>query len=116
MGKMLVGVLIGATVISAIFYDKAGLKAESRLASASAPGGPATAQAPRAPAATAVPVDTVALASFQPAEAPAPAVPAKATRLVESPPPVRATWVVPTVAAPAPGMNLPANFPPPTDE
>lgn len=133
MNKPLLGVLATVTLLSASMYDKIGVNAVSRLAStpqvrAAASAVPMlvavpSAGAPAAPAAPTVLPPVLAsvgdaahfaLVSEQTAVAHAPAM-HKAAGL-----PTRATlrdsWEVPTMAVPAAGINLPANYQPPLNE
>ena len=127
MGRMLVGVLIMATVVSASLYDKVGSRVAAPLAASAAPGGlaiaaapAATVSAPAAPLVTtampATPTATVVLASAQAAPAAAPNALPVAVRVAKAPPAIRTSWIVPTAASPATGSTLPVNFPPPGNE
>jgi hypothetical protein len=134
MNKPLFGVLVTVTLLSASMYDKIGVNAVSRLASAPRAHAPA-ATAPMfvaVPSATAggTPAATKALPPVlastsddspftllndTPALVPAPAL-HKAANVAKVRSALPDSWVMPTVAAPGPGINLPANYPPPVNE
>lgn len=131
MNKPLFGMLAVATLLSASLYGKVGVRADNRLAAASAPRGPAAAPTaiahdtapPMAVAGTAMP-DELAPAALADAFVSTSEQPAKAhavrtlhkVAVAKTPHLIHSTWVAPTVAAPAAGTVLPVNFPPPVDE